>query len=121
MHNGIMFEQTCITILPPMPPQNFSIWFWRCATLCLLSILDAFSLSAEIFFQNQLVRKILSGIPKECQTVTCKDPDQARNFVGPDLGPVPNCLHRLSADNSCKQRVKEFQNGCHLGYPKGII
>ena len=25
------------------------------------------------------------------------DPDQARNFVGPDLG--PNCLQRLSADN----------------------
>ena len=25
------------------------------------------------------------------------DPDQARHFVGPDLG--PNCLQRLSADN----------------------
>ena len=25
------------------------------------------------------------------------DPDQARNFVGPDLGPY--CLQRLSADN----------------------
>ena len=32
------------------------------------------------------------------------DPDQARHFVGPDLG--PNCLHLLSADNTCKQRVK---------------
>ena len=25
------------------------------------------------------------------------DPDQARHFVGPDLG--PNCLHGLSADD----------------------
>ena len=25
------------------------------------------------------------------------DPDQARHFVGPELG--PNCLQRLSADN----------------------
>ena len=26
------------------------------------------------------------------------DPDQAQHFVGPDLG--PNCLQRLSADNT---------------------
>ena len=26
------------------------------------------------------------------------DPDQARHFVGPDLG--PNCLQRLSADGT---------------------
>ena len=29
------------------------------------------------------------------------DPDKARNFVGPDLG--PNCLHRLSADIAGKE------------------
>ena len=33
------------------------------------------------------------------------DPDQARRFVGPDLG--PNCLSRLSADDTGRQRVKE--------------
>ena len=32
------------------------------------------------------------------------DPDQARHFVGPDLG--PNCLQRLLADDISKQRVK---------------
>ena len=32
------------------------------------------------------------------------DPDQARHFVGPDLG--PNCLQRLSADDTSEQRVK---------------
>ena len=30
-------------------------------------------------------------------------PDQAGQFVGPDLG--PNCLPRLSADDTGKQRV----------------
>ena len=32
------------------------------------------------------------------------DPDQARRFVGPDLG--PNCLQRLSAEDASRQRVK---------------
>ena len=31
------------------------------------------------------------------------DPDKARQFVGPGLG--PNCLPRLSADNTSRQRV----------------
>ena len=31
------------------------------------------------------------------------DLDQARHFVGPDLG--PNCLQRLSADDTRMQRV----------------
>ena len=44
------------------------------------------------------------------------DPDQARHFVGPDLG--PNCLQRLSADDKslhyrdrvhCLLRESEFQ------------
>ena len=32
------------------------------------------------------------------------DPDQARRFVGPDLG--PNYLPRLSADGTSRQRAK---------------
>ena len=31
------------------------------------------------------------------------DPDQAQNYFGPDLR--PNCLQRLSADNTRRQRV----------------
>ena len=31
------------------------------------------------------------------------DPDQARRFVGHDLG--PNCLPKLSADDTGRQRV----------------
>ena len=34
------------------------------------------------------------------------DPDQAQRFVGPDLG--PNCLPRLSADDTGRQRVKTY-------------
>ena len=46
-------------------------------------------------FQNQLFRKIVSGIRSACQTIL--DPDQAQHNVGPDLG--PNCLQKLSADD----------------------
>ena len=31
------------------------------------------------------------------------DLDQARHFVEPDLG--PNCLQRLTADDTCRQSV----------------
>ena len=34
------------------------------------------------------------------------DPDQARHFVGPDLG--PNCLQKLSADDKSPLAGKEF-------------
>ena len=45
-----------------------------------------------IFFKNSF-RKII-------RVSNNLDPDQARHFVGPDLG--PNCLQRLSADDkSC--------------------
>ena len=33
------------------------------------------------------------------------DPDQARHFVGPDLGPI--CLQRLLADDTSRQQAKE--------------
>ena len=33
------------------------------------------------------------------------DPDPARHFVRPDLG--PDCLHRLSADDTSMQRVNK--------------
>ena len=58
-------------------------------TLCMLGNFACFLSSAD-FFQNQLFRKILSGIPSECQTV--------RIQVGSDLG--PNCLQRLFASSA---------------------
>ena len=59
-----------------------------------------------VFFQNQLFGKILSGISSVSSSL---DSDQARHSVGPDLG--PNCLQKLSADDTSRQRVNsEFQN-----------
>ena len=51
------------------------------------------------FFQDQLFRKKknISGISPVSNSL---DPDQARHFVGPDLG--PNCLQWLSADDTSR-------------------
>ena len=57
------------------------------------------SSSADFFFfflKNHFLKKNLSGIPLQYQSVL--DLDQARRIVGPDLG--PNCLHMLSADDT---------------------
>ena len=53
-------------------------------------------LSSADFFQNQLFRKI----PLELLSL---DPDQARHFGRPELG--PNCLQRLTADDTRRYRV----------------
>ena len=42
------------------------------------------------------------------------DPDQDRHFVGPDLG--PNCLHRLSADDTSRQRVHTLELRHEISY-----
>ena len=47
------------------------------------------------------------------------DPEQARRFVGPDLG--PNCLPRLSADDTGRQRVKEQHTKAHREEQSNII
>ena len=71
------------------PPSIYSLVL---ATVGLFFIL---LLSSADFFQNQLFRKILSGIPSVSYSL---DPDQARQNVGPDLGPI--CLQKLSADDT---------------------
>ena len=53
-------------------------------------------LSSADFFQNQMFRKIISGTPS----------DSVKQF-GPDLG--PNCLQRLSADDTRRYRVNCLQ------------
>ena len=45
----------------------------------------------------------LNSFKKTIGIFNSLDPDQARRFVGPDLG--PNCLPRLSADNTARQSV----------------
>ena len=57
--------------------------------------------SAADFFQNQLISK--TSFKNTIRLSNTLDPDQARHFVVPDLG--PNCLQRLSADGASRQRV----------------
>ena len=71
---------------------------------CLLScfafwvIFHHFLLSVD-FFKIKLFR--INSFRNTIRVSNSLDPDQARHFVGPDLG--PNCLQRLSTDNkSCR-------------------
>ena len=70
-------------------------------TLCLLGNFTYFFVVCCCFFQNQLFWKISS-------VSNSLDPDQARHFVRPDLS--PNCLQRLLADVTSRQRVKKCAN-----------
>ena len=54
------------------------------------------------FFQNQLFGK--NSFRNTIRMSNSLDPDQARQNVRPDLG--PNCLQRLSADDTSRLRVK---------------
>ena len=47
------------------------------------------------------------------------DPDQARHFVGPDLG--PNCLQRLSAVDTSRQRVKNHKDSLNSLLSRVVI
>ena len=48
-------------------------------------------------------KKLLWEYDNECQNNSL-DPDQVENFLGPDFG--PNCLQKLSEDDTSRQRVK---------------
>ena len=57
-------------------------------TLCMLGKFVCFLTSVDFFLINFF--KKISGIPSVSNSLV---PDQARHFVGPDLGPV--CLQKL--------------------------
>ena len=61
-----------------------------------------FVFSSVDFFQTQLFSK--NSFRNTIRVSNRLDPDQARHIVGPDLD--PNCLQRLSADDTRIQRVK---------------
>ena len=64
-------------------------------------IFHDFLSSADFYIQNLSFRKI--SFRNTIRVSNRLDPDQAQRNVGPDLG--PNCLQRLSADNTSRQRV----------------
>ena len=73
--------------------KNFSMWICDGAPSTARS---SFFLSTDFFSKFNLEIKNNSGIPS-------LDPDQAQHFVKPYLG--PNCLQRLSADDTSRQRL----------------
>ena len=71
-------------------------------TICLLGNVACFLLYAD-FFHNQLLGKNLSGIPSECQMLWI----QIRlDILSGHMG--LNCLERLSAEDTCLQRINIF-------------
>ena len=58
--------------------------------------------------RSVILSTLLLGIQSECQTawILIRPDDSSGLIVGPDLG--PNCLPRLSADGTGRQRVNEF-------------
>ena len=61
-------------------------------------------LSSADFFQNHF----FNSFRNTSKLSNSLNPDQARHFVGPDLG--PNCLKRLSADDTSRQKVQTCAN-----------
>ena len=67
---------------------------------CLLSIFLCFFCPLLIFFRINFFEKFFQEYH---QSVNSLDPDQVLHFFRPDLG--PNCLQKLSADDTSWQRV----------------
>ena len=62
--------------------------------------MHAFLSSADFFSKSTFLKKNFRNTVRVSNSL---DPDQARLFVGPDL--VPNCLQKLSADETSRQKV----------------
>ena len=92
-------------LTPLMGPEIIPSESLQLHVFCFLSLLGNFAcflLSADFFskltsFRNNYQSVKQFGSRSERQTVWI----QIRHFVGPDLG--PNCLQRLSADDTSRQ------------------
>ena len=79
-----------------------SRWFkiYIFAKKCILiSFCIAFSIPSHFIIVPYFTLRMLDFF-NTIQVSNSLDSDQARHFVGPDLG--PNCLQRLSADNETR-------------------
>ena len=59
--------------------------------------------SDDFFFKINFFEKLFQEYIRVSNSL---DPDQARRFVGPALG--PNCLQTLPADDTGWQRIKDL-------------
>ena len=68
--------------------------------LCMLGNFACFFVVCRFFFTLTISKKSFRNTIRVSKRL---DPDQARSFVGPDLG--PNCLQRLSADDKSRHKL----------------
>ena len=66
-------------------------------------IFQAFLPSADFFSKSTFSKNSFRNTIRVSNSL---DPDQAQHFVGPDLG--PNCLQRLSADDTSRHKFKDL-------------
>ena len=71
---------------------------------CLLGNFHAFLSSADFFSSKSTFLK--SSFSDTIRVSSSLNPDQAQHFVGPDLD--PNCLLRLSAEDTSRQRINNI-------------
>ena len=88
----------------PTTNQRFT-WQLVDNAYLLLDNFPCFFCRWPIFFKIIFFEKIPSGIDTIIRVSNSLDTDQTQHCVGTDLG--PNCLQRLSADNTGRQKVKE--------------
>ena len=70
----------------------------NCLTHCMLGNFSCFFVVCG-FFYSVFKKKYFRNTIRVSNSL---DPDQARRFVGPDLG--PNCLQRLPADDKSRHK-----------------
>ena len=76
-------------------------------TLCMLGNFECFLSSAD-FFKYELFQKNSFENPMiPIRVSKSLDPDEVQHFVRPDPGTI--CLQRLSAEETCRQRVNTIQ------------
>ena len=77
------------------------LWYW-CSVMFNSAYWVIFhALSSSVFFSKSTFLK--NSFRNTIKVSNSLDPDQARHFVGPDLG--PNCLRKLLADDTSWQWV----------------
>ena len=81
--------------------QTEEYWF----TLCLQGNFSCFFVGCWFFSKSTFSKNSFWNTIRVSNSL---DPDQARHFVGPGLG--PNCLQSLSADDISRQRAN-IRNG----------
>ena len=69
-----------------------------------------------IFFKINFFSK--NSFRNTIRVSNSSDPDQARHFVGPDLG--PNCLQKLSPDDTSRQFQNNFFENFFKEYHQSV-